>query len=83
MRKGMWEKVAKRSHKPEKIFSFGPGSNEVMLYGTVKYELKDGKETEVEWSARSRFVDEDGALKMEFYQVYLVCPLFANSRRAC
>ncbi|KAK1042474.1 hypothetical protein LTR74_018526 [Friedmanniomyces endolithicus] len=71
MRKGMWEKVAKRSHKPEKIFSFGPGSNEVMLYGTVKYELKDGKKTEVEWSARSRFVDEDGALKMEFYQVYL------------
>ncbi|KAK0260557.1 hypothetical protein LTS09_004854 [Friedmanniomyces endolithicus] len=71
MRKGMWEKVAKRSHKPEKIFSFGPGSNEVMLYGTVDYELKDGKKTGVEWSARARFVDEDGALKMELYQVYL------------
>ncbi len=79
MRKGMWEKIAKRSHKPEKIFSFGPGSNEVMLYGTVKYELKDRKKTEVEWSARARFVDEGGALKMEFYQVYLVCPPFANS----
>ncbi|KAK5125481.1 hypothetical protein LTR85_000591 [Meristemomyces frigidus] len=71
MRKGMWEKVAKRSHKPLKIYSFGPGADEVMLYGTVDYELKDGKKTTVEWSARSIFTQEDGELKMDFYQVYL------------
>ncbi|KAK3616363.1 hypothetical protein LTR56_026005 [Elasticomyces elasticus] len=71
MRKGMWEKVAKRSHKPTKIFSFGAGTNEVMLFGTVDYELKDGKKTTVEWSARAVFTEEDGDLKMSFYQVYL------------
>lgn len=72
MRKGMWEKVAKRSHKPSKIYSFGAESDEVMLYGTVDYELKDGRKTTVEWSARSHFAQEDGSLKMDFYQVYLV-----------
>ena len=72
MRQGMWEKVAKRSHKPTKIFSFGNGSEEVMLYGTVDYELKDGRKTNVDWSARSHFTHEDGKLKMDFYQVYLV-----------
>jgi hypothetical protein len=68
----MWEKVAKRSHRPIKIFSFGPGSDEVMLYGTVDYELKDGKKAHVEWGGRSHFTHEDGELKMDLYQVYLV-----------
>ncbi|KAK4541744.1 hypothetical protein LTR36_007453 [Oleoguttula mirabilis] len=71
LRKGMWEKVAKRSHKPLKIYSFGSSSDEVMLYGTVDYELKDGKKAAVEWSARSHFTQEDGELLMDFYQVYL------------
>ncbi|KAK5726997.1 hypothetical protein LTR15_002888 [Elasticomyces elasticus] len=85
MRKGMWEKVAKRSHKPEKIFSFGAGKDEVMLFGTVDYELKDGKKTTVEWSARAVFAEEDGDLKMSFYQVYLssfVHQNFATSQPA-
>lgn len=72
MRTGMWEKVAKRLHKPQKIFSFASGSDEVMLFGTVDYELRDGKKAHVDWSARSHFAQEDGELKMDFYQVYLV-----------
>lgn len=68
----MWEKVAKRSHTPKKIYPFGPGSDEVMLFGTVDYELKDGKKASVDWSARAHFAQEDGELKMDFYQVYLV-----------
>jgi hypothetical protein len=73
MREGMWEKVAKRSHKPSKIYSFGKDSYDVMLHGTVDYELKDGKRAEdIEWSARARFAAQDGSIKMEFYQVYLV-----------
>jgi len=43
-----------------------------MLYGTVDYELKDGKATTVDWSARAHFAQEDGQLQMDFYQVYLV-----------
>jgi hypothetical protein len=44
-----------------------------MLYGTVDYTLKDGRSATVDWSARSRFVEETGGeLKMDFYQVYLV-----------
>ena len=73
MRQGMWEKVAKRSHKPSKIYSFGKYSYDVMIHGTVDYELKDGKRAEdIEWAARARFAGEGGSLKMEFYQVYLV-----------
>lgn len=73
MRHGMWEKVAKRSHKPSMIYPFGEGSQDVMLHGTVDYELKDGKRAEgIEWAARAKFGDENGVLKMTFYQVYLV-----------
>jgi hypothetical protein len=43
----MWEKVAARLHKPLKIFPFGSGSEELMLHGTVDYELKDGKKAKV------------------------------------
>lgn len=73
MRHGMWEKVAKRSHKPSMIYTFGDQGNDVMLHGTVDYKLKDGKKAEgIEWAARARFGAEYGSLKMEFYQVYLV-----------
>lgn len=47
IRKGMWVTVASRLHTPVKIFPFGSGADELMLYGTVKYELKDGRKTEV------------------------------------
>lgn len=68
----MWEQVAKRSHKPIEIYSFGNGSDSVMLHGTVDYVLKDGRTTSTTWAARARFAKEDGYLKMDFYQVYLV-----------
>jgi hypothetical protein len=73
MRHGMWEKVASRSHKPSMIYPFGKGGDDVMLHGTVDYELKDGKKAEgIEWAARAKFGSEHGNLKMVFYQVYLV-----------
>lgn len=72
MRHGMWEKVAKRSHKPLQIYAFGAGSDDVMLHGTVDYELKDGKSTSTIWAARANLTKEDGALRMERYQVFLV-----------
>lgn len=71
-RKGMWEKVKSRLHKPTKIFPFGQNTDEVMLYGTVDYELKDGRKTAVDWAARGHLVKEDSVVKMDFYQVYLV-----------
>lgn len=43
----MWAVVASRLHTPVKIFPFGEGSKEVMLYGTVAYGLKDGRKTNV------------------------------------
>lgn len=72
LRKSLWEKVANRAHNPIKIFPFGPNSNEVMLHGTVKYGLKAGGETSVDWAAHARLVKEGEKVKMEFYQVYLV-----------
>lgn len=72
MRKGMWEKVSKRHHVPTKIFPFGAHADEVMIYGTVDYTLKAGGQVSVDWAARARMAKEDGELKMDFYQVYLV-----------
>ncbi|KAL1585060.1 hypothetical protein WHR41_06186 [Cladosporium halotolerans] len=72
MREGMWEKVAKRSHKPLMIYSFTKHGDDVMLHGTVDYDLKDGKKAKgVEWAARAKFGSENGSLRMTFYQVYL------------
>ncbi|GAB7365479.1 hypothetical protein MBLNU230_g6552t1 [Neophaeotheca triangularis] len=75
-RKSMWEKVSARSHKPIKIFPFpsssSGGGEEVMLYGTVDYVLKDGgKNVSVDWAARAHLVEQAAELKMDFYQVYL------------
>jgi hypothetical protein len=69
----MWEKVASRAHDPVKIFPFGPNADEVMLYGTVKYGLKAGGESSIDWAARAHLVKTDEGVKMDFYQVYLVC----------
>ena len=68
----MWEKVAKRSHKPIQIYAFGAGSDDVMLHGTVDYVLKDDKKASSSWGAKAHFVNEDGELKMDFYQLFLV-----------
>ncbi len=67
LRKGMWEHVASRQHKPLKVFPFGNDANEAMLYGTVSYGLKNGKRSEVDWAARAHLLeteggDEDGLL---------------------
>jgi hypothetical protein len=43
----MWTVVASRLHSPVKIFPFGSDSNEVMLYGTVAYMLKDERKANV------------------------------------
>ncbi|KAJ8610741.1 hypothetical protein MRB53_038383 [Persea americana] len=56
---------------PLQIYAFGHESNDVMLFGTVDYELKDGRKTRADWGARAQFANEDGELKMQFYQVYL------------
>lgn len=72
MREGMWEKVIRRNHTALKVFPFGPNSSEAMLYGTVNYGLKDGREATVDWAARAHLVKQDGAVMMDFYQVYLV-----------
>lgn len=72
LRKGMWEKVAKRSHDPVKIFPFGSHSDECMLHGTVAYELKAGGNVSLDWAARAHLVKEEGAVRMDSYHVYLV-----------
>lgn len=68
----MWEHVASRSHKPEKIFPFGPNADEVMIYGTVSYGLKNGKSNEITWAARAHLFKDGADWKMDLYQVYLV-----------
>ncbi|EON63447.1 hypothetical protein W97_02675 [Coniosporium apollinis CBS 100218] len=71
LRKGLWEKVSGRLHKPLKVFPYGANADEVMLFGTVDYELKDGRKANVDWSAHAHLVKQEGKVKMDFYQVYL------------
>ena len=74
LRKSLWEKVQSRKHYPVKIFPFGPNSNEVMIYGTVDYVLKGGGKSSVGWAARAILTKDGDAVKMQYYQVYLVSP---------
>ena len=68
----MWEKVSSRKHSPTQIFPFGPHADELMLYGTVEYSFKDGRQGGVPWAARGKVVKDDGGkYRMSFYQVYL------------
>lgn len=72
LRNAMWEKVSSRLHSPLKIFPAGAkGADEVMLYGTVAYTFKDGKEGAVDWAARANLVKDGEKVKMRYYQVYL------------
>ncbi|KAH0843350.1 hypothetical protein AYO21_09962 [Fonsecaea monophora] len=73
LRKGLWTgPVVTRKHKLEKIFPFGEGSLECMLYGTVDYGLRNGKQLTIEWSARAVLAEHDGKdLRFKLYQVYL------------
>lgn len=68
----MWEKVASRSHDPKQLFAFGEGSDDIMSFGTVGFEFKDGRKGLADWGARSHFTKVDGKLRLDFYQVYLV-----------
>lgn len=56
-----------------------------MLYGTVQYGLKAGGESGLEWAARAHLVKDDGRVKMDFYQVYLVSIVMrkANDTDCC
>jgi len=55
-----------------KVFPYGHNADEMMLYGTVDYVLKDGTKKSVDWAARAHLVKNEGVVKMDFYQVYLV-----------
>ena len=73
-RQTAWEKVSRRKHVCKGIFpSPSSPTTEIMVYGTVDYAFKDGSVKEgVEWAGRLLFTPVDGALKIAFYQVYLV-----------
>lgn len=69
----MWANVKARKHTVQKIFPFGPNSQEVMIYGSVGYDLKSGKHADVDWAGRAVLVkSESDRWRMSFYQVYLV-----------
>jgi hypothetical protein len=68
----MWTHVSSRTHQVSKVFPFGRNAKEVMLYGTVVYETKNGRSLSVDWAARAHLVKSTESLKMDFYQVYLV-----------
>ncbi|KAH7262809.1 hypothetical protein BKA59DRAFT_540344 [Fusarium tricinctum] len=72
LRQGMWDAVASRKHTLQKVYPFGSGSDEVMLYGSVALELKNGGSADIEWAGRAELdKSADGKYRLKFYQVYL------------
>ena len=71
LRKSLWTgPIQRRKHHVDKIYPFG--DKEVMLYGSVDYGLKNGKELTVQWAARAVFEDYEEKLRYRLYQVYVV-----------
>lgn len=69
----MWAKVASRRHTVNKVYPFGPGAEELMLYGSVAFTFKAGGGAEVDWAGRAVLhKSEDGRYRLKYYQVYLV-----------
>ncbi|TXT15110.1 uncharacterized protein COLE_01303 [Cutaneotrichosporon oleaginosum] len=66
-----WEAVAGRTHICQGVFA-GKNPNEVMMHGTVAYDMKDGTRKEgIEWAARL-LTDGGDEPKIKFYQVFIV-----------
>ena len=80
LRHGLWSGPIKtRKHTLHKIFPFGAtgeGGKELMLYGTVDYGLKNGKDVTCEWAARAVMAEYEGGLRFKLYQVYVVSFFF-------
>jgi hypothetical protein len=82
LRKSLWiGPVKTRLHTLHKIFPFGDDANEVMIFGHVDYQLKNGKDVTVNWAGRAQMVDDGGDLKMSFYQVYSDSAAIANAMK--
>jgi len=79
-RKTMWASVASRLHNPQKIFPYGANSDELMLYGTVLFTLKDGRKADVPWAAHAKLAKEQDGWKLAFYQVYLDSAAAQNAK---
>jgi hypothetical protein len=71
LRRPMWNEVSFRQHRPLRVFPFGSDAREVMLHGTVSYQMKDSRQSSTEWSARAVFAVVNEAVRFEFYQVWL------------
>jgi len=64
-RDGTWAAVKSRHHVLTDTYP--KSHNDLMLMGTVAYELKNGRKLKSEWAGRMYLVDG----KISFYQVYL------------
>ena len=73
LRVSLWDRVAKRTHRPGAVYTFGRATGSIMLHGAVDYELRDGGAVRgVEWAARGTLETAgDGRVRWRFYQVYL------------
>lgn len=73
-RKAGWEKVETRKHVYKGVFpSAEKPEEEIMLYGTVDYGMKDGSvKNGVEWAALMNLTKVEGEYKLKKYQVWIV-----------
>jgi len=55
MREGMWTLIERREHRPETIYRHD--NQNYVIYGTAKYDLKNGSQSTVAFFARMIFGD--------------------------
>ncbi|KAH8894524.1 hypothetical protein GQ53DRAFT_744692 [Thozetella sp. PMI_491] len=64
-----WSNIESREHIVYRVFPFGDGTDEVMLHGCTKQNLKDGNKRVFTWAARLRFVKTDTGVLIHRYTV--------------
>ncbi|KAF2659435.1 hypothetical protein K491DRAFT_712711 [Lophiostoma macrostomum CBS 122681] len=70
---GMWSGVAKRVHRPTKIYPFGNDASEVTIIGTVEYWPDDGSYLKKDMAAVAKYQKNlrTGLVEMSRLQVWL------------
>jgi hypothetical protein len=74
-REKAWEAVATRKHTVYEVFPSKKQENELMLYGRVDFEKKNGDKAGASWAGRMIFDKssvEKGEPKLAFYNVWIV-----------
>lgn len=80
----MWKVVLKCKHTVLQVYTSPSDPLQVVLRGSVKYELKEGGEMVKGWSAAATLTEREEGFKLKEHIVYLVSSpvdIYPNPRK--